>query len=485
MKNTKIILGPPGTGKTTTLLNIVDKALADGVKSECIGYVSFTRKAANEAKVRAKRKFGKERGFKYFRTLHSMAYAQIGINRKQVMTKKHLINFAYVMNLELSDGFEYGEMFGMGTTHDDKVMAMENLARITMRPLEDVVHDSEELISFEETERVREGLVKYKQAEGVLDFTDFIYKAIDQDTSPRFDLLVVDEAQDLSRLQWKYVEKLAARSKNVYIAGDDDQAIFKWNGADLEYFQSIDAPRETLHQSYRVPQRIHYLASKIILQVDKRIDKFWKPRKKAEGEILEYGSVDQLALESGNWYILARNDYLLHEVKAFCESMGFYYSYKGRDCVKFEILQAITEWERYRKGEEFKAELFIPYMKEKKLTPDSFTHYEGVDKEENFKHWYDALDNIPPITVDYIRGMLRNEEDLLKEPRIHISTIHGVKGGEADNVALITDMARKTFEKYQEFPDDEHRVFYVAITRARKTLHLIDAQTTMCYDLWS
>ena len=49
----QVVLGSPGCGKTTTLLNILDAELASGTQPERIGFVSFTRKAAEEAAVRA------------------------------------------------------------------------------------------------------------------------------------------------------------------------------------------------------------------------------------------------------------------------------------------------------------------------------------------------------------------------------------------------------------------------------------------------
>ena len=96
-----IILGPPGTGKTTTLLNIVDEAIESGVPPERIAYLAFTRKAAYEAQSRAMVRFNiDEDKLPYFRTLHSLAFRQLGIQRDEVMTENHYRKFGKALSSE-------------------------------------------------------------------------------------------------------------------------------------------------------------------------------------------------------------------------------------------------------------------------------------------------------------------------------------------------------------------------------------------------
>ena len=65
-----IVLGPPGTGKTTYLLNTVEKLFSSGIQPNELGYLAFTKKAANEALTRAVDKFEYEPDeLIYFRTV--------------------------------------------------------------------------------------------------------------------------------------------------------------------------------------------------------------------------------------------------------------------------------------------------------------------------------------------------------------------------------------------------------------------------------
>jgi DNA helicase-2/ATP-dependent DNA helicase PcrA len=70
--------------------------------------------------------------------------------------------------------------------------------------------------------------------------------------------------------------------------------------------------------------------------------------------------------------------------------------------------------------------------------------------------------------------MRKNGEKLNAKPRIELSTIHAAKGGEADNVLLLTDLTQTTMNTYERNPDDENRLFYVGATRTKENLHIVE-----------
>ena len=103
-----IVLGPPGTGKTHTLLNQVEDYLKN-TDPDRIGYFAFTKKAANEAKSRAMDKFNySEDDLPYFRTMHSLAFRRLGVNKDQVMQRRHYEDLGRKLNLFI-DYNEYDE----------------------------------------------------------------------------------------------------------------------------------------------------------------------------------------------------------------------------------------------------------------------------------------------------------------------------------------------------------------------------------------
>ena len=87
--NATLILGPPGCGKTYTLIERVQEKLQEGVHPSRIGVVSFTTKAIGEFIDRACAKFSLERNdFPHFRTLHATGYHGLGLQRGDVMGRE-------------------------------------------------------------------------------------------------------------------------------------------------------------------------------------------------------------------------------------------------------------------------------------------------------------------------------------------------------------------------------------------------------------
>ena len=140
----KIVVGPPGTGKTTKLLSLVEQYLASGVPPDKIGYFAFTRRAANEAIERACEKFKLvKRDLPYFRTLHSLAFMQIGISHSQILTQSKY--------KEISDWLKIGNFYGQMDQADspfkdygygDKFLEIINMSRILQQPLRSVYNSS-------------------------------------------------------------------------------------------------------------------------------------------------------------------------------------------------------------------------------------------------------------------------------------------------------------------------------------------------------
>ena len=88
--------------------------------------------------------------------------------------------------------------------------------------------------------------------------------------------------------------------------------------------------------------------------------------------------------------------------------------------------------------------------------------------------WYEAFEGLDAMTENYIRNMRANGETLNRNTRIIMSTIHGAKGGEADNVLLLQDLTGAAIETFSHDPDELHRLFYTGATRAKRELHVLD-----------
>jgi len=486
MKRVSIILGPPGTGKTTTLLRIVEDALNRGVPPERIAYLAFTRKAAYEAQERAMAQFGfDEDRFPYFRTLHSLAFKELGLQRDEVMTDLHYRKIGKAMGIEFKG--IYDEQIGLHTGFGlgDKCSRVDSLARVGLRSLDEQWRYSNTSdLNYHAVRQYSESLKKYKEDSGLLDFTDMLAKY----NSPLpVDICIIDEAQDLSSLQYRMAIKASSLAEEIYIAGDDDQAIFGWAGADVTKFLSLKGDKHTLPQSFRIPRKVHKLAFKILSRIQNRYAKPWSPRTD-NGQVAYVSDEQQIDFSKlGTWMLLSRSRYLMTRFEKSLRQQGYAYNKDGKSSLESDETEAITSWERLRKGEPLSVtdakniSQFLPNEPTLENLPMYFVNDLGLTTEHLNFNWMDILKRINAEEREYLRSCLRNGEKFKAKPRITISTIHQSKGGEADHVALLTDMGKLSWE--QSHTDEENRVWYVAVTRAKESLHLVAPRTLKNYEI--
>ena len=483
------VFGPPGSGKTTFLLGVVEQELEKGTSPMEIGYFAFTRKAATEARDRAIKKFphlSAQTDFPWFRTLHSLAYHCLGVGSKDMMSQSDYAVFAKETGLEVSTSLQGDEFIVQA---DNVILNEINIARIRNVDLRTHYNRSNMKIEWFHFEYVERAFRRFKSAHMLMDFTDLLERMVEQvERLPSLEVLIIDEAQDLSRLQWKLVTSLAEKAEHTYIAGDDDQAVYNWAGADVESFLNIEGEVKVLNQSYRIPEKVYVLANEIVERIQNRQPKTWKPRNE-EGVIRYYNQYEQVDISGGEWLVMASTNYMLNEMHYWIKSQGLLFERQGQRSIPEAVLTAVVGWERLRKNLSVSYEVVKAVYKVlpaeavkrghkalKDLDPEALYSMADLKRDHGLLTdaiWHQALTKVGENVRDYLTAVLRRGAKIGSKPLIQLSTIHGAKGGEADNVLLLTDLSPKFSKEYATNADDINRLLYVGVTRTRQSLHIV------------
>tara|TARA_Y100001951_G_C11287195_1_gene269565 strand:- start:173 stop:1732 length:1560 start_codon:yes stop_codon:yes gene_type:complete len=505
-----IIPGPPGTGKTYRLVNTYLKEEVEVHKTPVkkIGFFTFSKNASEIAKRRAIQFLTKvdwDEDLKYFSTLHALGSRECSIDtntqllkgKKWDLFKSYVGGFAERLNFDTFTADDGSIIYG------NEYMKLINLARSRKIGLESQYNLQEHLndISFKDLQYLNECLIKYKKENQMFEFIDMISLFIDKQKCPPLDAVFLDEAQDLNNLQWDMFHYIESKAQRSYIAGDDDQAIMGFQGANSAHFVKLHKESEidkSLVKSRRVPKSVIKIAKSILEKIPsgERIIKEWQPTD-YEGTVSFVSNYEAIDFSKGRWLIQTRTNKMLEPIKDFFEDKGFYYSSKkGNNLITKDLIIAIDSWTKLSEGQLIPAKLarkMYSYMtvtggrikrgfgngKSFKEISEEVVNLEDLHKSHGLQaagNWQQAFDKPDERRKQYILALQENGEDIspVSRPRIRLSTIHGAKGDEDENIVHFLDLDILSYNEFQRNPHPEHRLQFVGVTRTISNLYIVN-----------
>jgi superfamily I DNA/RNA helicase len=491
-----IIPGPPGTGKTHRLMELLDNELSLAkTDPEKIAYIAFSNAAANEAKKRI------TNDKIIVSTMHAFGCRELQLNTSSYLLKgekwKGFKNFSSVCADLSFESYINESGYPQYKNSHMKIIEYARNKKISLgdAAVELDLHYSTDVWL---TEQIYADLETYKEQTGMFEYSDMISKFVEEDKCPPLHCVFLDEAQDLSPLQWDmffYIESKCTRS---YIAGDDDQTIYTFQGADPNIFIDLKGQLDPQILSRRVPRKIHKLAESIFPHMTNRLVKKWKPRD-AEGKVIYNIDFFSLDLSKDNWFILTRTNKMMERLREHLYNLNLRFDSKAQEILPKKMLSAYRVWTRLNQGasvskDEVKdlwdyltvkqGHLVRGYAGGKTLETIDSINIEGLREHHGLRaagSW-ETL-NFPETSKDYIRTILKSGDDMMSDARIKLSTIHGVKGEECDNVVLFTDLEGIIYHSAQKDADPEHRTFFVGITRAKEKLFITNQDYEYQYNI--
>lgn len=577
----KVVAGA-GSGKTRVLVSRILYLIEQGIYPHRICGITFTNKAANEMKHRILDAIADEGRAVWLSTIHALC---VRILREEIELLQYPRNFTIVdANDQRSIVKEAYKQFEI----DAKEFSISGmLAYISNNKSANIGVER----AFELTGRYQDDVTKAKvyqfyqqqlQQMFGLDFDDlllFTVKIFKQSANvlvkwqQRFDVLLVDEFQDIDQVQYTLIKQLAGTRNQLFVVGDPDQTIYTWRGADVNIILdfSHDFPQcETifLNQNYRCTQPILKVANALIKHNKYRQEKelFTDNTSTVQPLLMSFHSsqaqADWIALQIEQCImdkvplnqiaILYRSNFLSRQLEktlmfhnipyVISGGVRFYDRLEIKDVLSYLRMCVIgDDWSFLRTinspkrgiGEKSleklkqyahqhglslyqvaqmdnpltgKAKLglmsyvqVIESLKNKSLELPLDKLIEAILDESGLKTYYlnnhevERLENIKELMNDALSFVKSYEETTLEDylatvalygdkqdeslQAVSLMTIHAAKGLEFE-VVFISDLTEGVFPNERAMTDysrgieEERRLAYVAITRAKRKLYL-------------
>ncbi|WP_317854715.1 ATP-dependent helicase [Chakrabartyella piscis] len=266
-----MVLAGPGSGKTTVILCRLQKMLREmDLSGGQVLVVTFTKAAAVQMKTR----FGdRGQGKVWFSTFHSLFFRILretyGYGVDRVLQGEDGRKF--ITQTILENNWANNDVDDMVNLFFTQLTYMKN----EMIPLEDFEPNDMKDDIFQKLYKAYEA---YKARQDKMDFDDMLVECHqllqeDKETLARwqkkFPYIMVDEFQDINRVQYECISLLAGKEKNIFVVGDDDQSIYSFRGASPEFLMRFEkeftpCAKVTLDVNYRSSDRIISVSQKAI-----------------------------------------------------------------------------------------------------------------------------------------------------------------------------------------------------------------------------
>ena len=475
-KDVLIFLANAGSGKTTALINQIKEELKVR-RPEEIAFVTFTRKGAEEGFSRVSHMFRfKREEIPYFRTLHSLTFHALGYNREQIFTSRNQKEFNRKFGYNLRR-FEI-EKGDTRLSRDTQYLDYYDKVRSSSLSSKQIAESNIDLDYYNTLVKNYEG---FKKEKGKVDFFDCLVNYLKKGTSLPCKVVMIDEAQDITVLQWAVIEKAFRNAEKIYIAGDDKQSLFSYAGARPDILISLadKFPVRHLAESHRIPISVYRLANAITSFIGEKTEQLSVPcDENGEGSITCISDTERLASlinppekekRCADWFILSRNRCFLERVKRSLEDRLIPYWTEKSFFMGGEVMRRIQEYHNFS---------LEGYKDERRKT--AFMKVFGItDFSKPFTDTNLFTEDRKWVYAAYIErwGLTLLEEMCTWKGQVIVSTIHAQKGVEADNVAVLLDYTKRTKKKMFEDLDEELRCLYVAVTRTKRNLFLVSSQS--------
>lgn len=570
-------LAGPGSGKTAVITERTKNLIEEyGVNPASILVITFTKAAAKEMKDRFYRLMGNKSYPVTFGTFHAVYFSILKhayhYNASNIIREEQ--KFSLMKNIIAKHRLEY---------EDESEFISQILGEIGMVKNTGVTIANYYSVNCAEEvfRRIYSEYHEYLYQHKLIDFDDMLVytyelfserKDILAAWQRKFQYILIDEFQDINKIQYDIIKMLAAPENNLFIVGDDDQSIYRFRGAKpeimLHFFEDFpDGKRILLDTNYRSQENVVNAALNLISynkeRFDKKIKAFHKPEENVEFAVFKTQREENLRIirdiaeriEHGGRYeefaVLFRTnmqpqllmEQLLEYNIPFCTRdniPNLYEHWIAKDIFAYiriaqgsrqrsDFLQIMNRPKRYISRDSLDDETVAfdvwewfyeeqPWVAERiqrleydvkllaRMSPYAAINYirHGIGYDEFCKEYadyrriredelYDVLEELQAGAKgyetyeewfahieEYTEELHRiHQEQNEKKEGVALATLHSAKGLEYDHVYLI-DVNEGVMPYKKAVLDneieEERRMFYVGMTRAKRDLHLFSVK---------